>query len=342
MDEAQALKELSGLLRGFFATPVLSSLGRAGVLEKAVQLERFSVQDFPEIANSMLLEQGFDYLARIGLLKKRRKHYRISEQGREIFLRVSSFYVPHSYAGYLYHFHERLHDPAAGVDVERRENVQGSGETHMRYFLPAISFLKRKVDFDVLVDVGCGNGHFLSSALKTLKGKKAVGVDFSEVSVSITDQRLAEDHPETPRKVIHANALDVRQWSAQANEFSNGAPLALSMWFLLHEISSADPARVVEFLNRVHNRFPASPLIIGEIADQGPDVLGAQPERSLMPEYLFFHEMSGQGVMPWTTWAEILEQTPYIIKMERRFDELETEDQELIPASFVWCLTPEP
>ena len=53
-----------------------------------------------------------------------------------------------------------------------------------------ISFLKRKIQFDVIADIGCGDGQFLSALLKNIPDKKVVGIDISELSTETTYKNL--------------------------------------------------------------------------------------------------------------------------------------------------------
>ena len=107
MSGSNITEEIVLLLRGFFSTPVISSLGRLGVLDAIKSASTFMVDDFPSIPNKKLLQDTFHYLARLGFIKKIDKSeeiYKASDLGKEIFRRASSFYVPHSYFEYMYHY----------------------------------------------------------------------------------------------------------------------------------------------------------------------------------------------------------------------------------------------
>ena len=57
----EPVENLVVLLRGFFATPVLSSLGRLGVLQKMREMEYFDGESFPVIKNKKLLQDSLNY-----------------------------------------------------------------------------------------------------------------------------------------------------------------------------------------------------------------------------------------------------------------------------------------
>lgn len=338
---ADVKEDLVLLLRGFFATPVIMSLSRLGAFEVMATLPTFTVDDFPQIRNKEVLQHAFHYLARLGLLLEGGDQaYQSSELGKQVFLRASSFYVPHSYHEYMEKFYGWLTGKIHGPLVDRTENVIGSGKTHRRYFPIAVSFLKRRIQFDTIVDIGSGDGQFLSAVLKSIPDKTAVGIDSSRVSLRKTSETLRKEHPGREIRVICSDAFNIQRWNRQLEAMVKGKNLVFSMWFLLHEISKNDPARVIDFLKRFHSFFPKSPLIFCELVRHANDILARHSRESVMPEYLFFHDLSNQGVLSWQEYGQILENTPYELSFERLFDEIPDEAGNPIPSSFLWCLLP--
>jgi hypothetical protein len=341
----EVIEDLVVLLRGFFSTPMISSLGRLGVLEAMRMATSFKVEDFHNVPNKKLLQDTFHYFARIGLIEDvdgQSITYRTSELGKEIFRRANSFYVPHSYYEYMYRYHELIQqsEPGVSCEVERLENVIGSGITHMRYFPPAISCLKRKVDFDVLVDVGCGDGQFLSTFVKDVPCKKVIGVDLSKLSTETTFNNLRRQYPGIEVSTICSDALDVKYWSHEVLRVSGKGRVAISMWFLLHEISKGRVDILIEFFRQIHQVFPEASVVVGEVVRQSEDILFKNSDKSLMSEYLLFHEISGQGILSWHEYKEVLNNISYELLLERLFDEAISGSGESIPSTFVWCLMP--
>lgn len=344
MPKEKIIEDIVLLLRGFFSTPVISSLGRLGVLDALKSSSSFTVNDFLNISNKKLLQTTFHYFSRLGLIEimdGQDEVYRITDLGKEIFRRANSFYVPHSYYEYMYHYHDLIQDANFELHqkVERLENVIGSGQTHQRYFPPAISFLKRKVSFEVVADVGCGDGHFLLAFLAMVPGKKVVGIDISKISTEVTYQNLRAKYPNQEICVVCSDALDVEKWSGPVLKMAETGEIVISMWFLLHEISKNKPGNVIQFLKQVYRLFPNSHIIIGEVVRQSDDMLSKHSNASIMPEYLFFHEMSDQGVLSWEEYQHILNNIPYELLFDRLFDET-VDDANKTPGAFVWCLKP--
>lgn len=340
---ADSSEELVALIRGAFAASVVAALSRLGVFEIMLFKPAFGCEDFCSIQNKKLLRDSFQYLSRLGLLRSvpESTAYQLTELGKQIILRAGSFYVPHSYHDYMDHFYERLAGQWTKPPVvDRAENVMGSGKTHRRYFPYAVSFLKRRAAFDMVVDVGCGDGHFLGAVLESFPKKSVVGVDLSPVAIRMTKENLSGEYPGRQIEMISSDAVHVDAWAGEVRKIAKGRMIALSMWFLLHEISGNDPERISDFLSKVHGFFPEAPLVVCEIVRHDSETLSRHSRRSLMPEYLFFHDLSGQGVLSWNDYCGVLKKIPYGLASERLFDELSDSAGNRIPSSFLWCLVP--
>ncbi len=342
----EVIEDLVVLMRGFFATPVMSSLGRLGVLQQMRSTENFRVEDFDQVVNHKLLKETFNYLLRLGLIERSKKYtdaFTTTALGVEVFRRANSFYVPHSYFEYVCKYHEILQSPDGLVvpEVERLENVIGSGITHQRYFPPAISFLKRHSGFTTLVDIGCGDGHFLMSVLEKIPSLKLIGVDMSEVSTRTTEANLVRKYPDVDLVTYCCDGSDINAWSKVVLEHANPNSVAFAMWFFIQEISKNDPDFIIDLLNQLRKIFPNAPIVIGEMVKQSEQILVKNNHRSLLPEYLFFHEMSNQGVLTWQDYKKILSETGYQVALEKLYDEVVGDDGQSIPSTFIWCLTPE-
>lgn len=345
MSETNILEEIVTLVRGFFSTPVISGLSRLGVLDRMMTEPQFAVEDFSNIQNKKLLGDSFRYIARLGLVEcinEKRNIFKISELGKQVFQRSSSFYVPHSYGEYMHCYYDELLKPNGDglKKVERLENVIGSGKTHQRYFPPAISFLKRRVQVEWVADIGCGDGVFLNMVLKSIPDKRVVGIDNSEVAINAARNNLHKEHPHLEIQTICTDAQHVEGWAEKLRDIVGKESVAISMWYLIHEISHNNPDRVVAFIKRIHQFFPQAPLVIGEIVRQQDNLLAGTRRMNIMPEYLFFHDFSGQGVLSWQEYQTVLEKIPYILRSERLFDEISDANEDQIPSAFVWCLIP--
>ena len=60
------------------------------------------------------------------------------------------------------------------------------------------------------------------------------------------------------------------------------------MWFLIQEIAKNDKKNVINFLNKIHKRFPSATLVICELVRIDSKLLSQNKGHSIIPEYLFF------------------------------------------------------
>jgi hypothetical protein len=224
--------------------------------------------------------------------------------------------------------------------VDRFENIIGSGKTHQRYLPMALSFLKRQLPFDAVVDLGCGDAEFLKEVLLKFSDTKTMGIDLSDIAVKTAHERLSEKFPSDKFAFICANAARIDQWGPPLKSFAGSGRVVIAMWFLLHEISEYHSERVIELITNIHQNFPEASLLIVEIVRQESALLSEHRSHSIMPEYLFFHDISNQGVLSWNEFHEILNKIPYNLKFERVFDQIENGQGDFEPSSFVWGLTP--
>ena len=111
--------------------------------------------------------------------------YEFTKIGTEIFKRANSYYVPHSYREYILNLDNILDKKIniSTLNVDRDENIIGSGLTHMRYFPPVLSYFARE-KIETVVDVGCGMGH--SSIALANFCNQIVGLDPSPVMLTKT------------------------------------------------------------------------------------------------------------------------------------------------------------
>lgn len=331
-------EELVALLRGHAACPILSGLGEHGLLDRMVS-GPFAATDFPNVTEPRLLGITLTYLVSLGLLRRidgDPPRYEVTKVGRTVFTRYGSCALIHSYRDYF----ERLPGLIVGKDrgekpaVDRRVNVLGSGQLHARKFFPDAYRILAAHPFRRLIDVGCGNGEFLAGLRRHRPDVQAAGVDVSAVAVAEAQRRFGDRVPCVP-----ADGFNVAEWVEQLP--AGPEPVVISLWYVLHEFTRDNVRLAKRFFRELQAFFPSADVILGEIVNLPPDVLAAGHVESIMPEFLLFHALSGQGVFTWKQHAELLEQIPYTLACEVLFDELPDGSGGTIPSSFIWHLRPQ-
>lgn len=332
-------EELVALLRGHAACPILSGLGERGLLD-AMLAGPFAAGDVPGIADATLFDATLTYLVSLGLLDRTvgpRPVYRVTPVGRTAFTRYGSCALIHSYRD---HF-ERLAARIVGADggpapsVDRRVNVLGSGQLHSRKFFPSAYRMLAGHPFRTAIDIGCGNGEYLAGLLRHRPDALAVGVDIADIAIREMHARLGDDVPG-----IVADGTDVAGWVAQLP--ATPGPAVVSLWYVVHEFTRDDPGRAAAFFRDLRAALPDADVILGEIVNLPADVLAAGHVESIMPEFLLFHALSGQGVLTWEQHRTVQAAIPYHVVVEETFDELPDGAGGTVPSSFVLHLRPAP
>jgi SAM-dependent methyltransferase len=279
------------------------------------------------------------YLVSLGLLRAidgQPPRYEATKVGRTVFTRYGSCALIHSYRNYF----ERLAGLLLGTDrgakpaVDRRLNVLASGQLHARKFFPDAYRILAGHSFRQLIDVGCGNGEFIAGLLRQRPEVQAVGVDRSEVAAAEFRARFRGRVP-----VVVADGADVAGWVGAIPPGEE--PVVVSLWFVLHEFTAGMVDRAVRFFKDLHGRLPGADIIVGEIVNLPPEVMAAGRGESIMPEFLLFHALSGQGVLTWEQHRQVLGDIPYTLAAEVLFDEMPDGAGGLLPSSFVWHLLPQ-
>lgn len=335
-------RNLVGLLRGYFASPVIAALGETGMAERMLAGD-FSVTDWDAVSQPDVVAALFRYLLSIGLITKGTiADYALTSEGRTAVGRNGAFSLLMSYEDYFRQLPEILAGQKCHPSVNRLRNVRGSGQLHTKKFFPAALGFFSDFPPTAVIDVGCGDGRFLEHARQRWPNLPIFGVDLSETAVETTKDRLGS--PTAFEQIaVASNGRDVKLWSQAAPENVRKSPrLIISLWFVAHEFSNGSAETIQTFFSVLHQTFPQAQIVLGEINKISPEILAEDHDLSIMPEFLLFHELSGQGVLSWGMWQNILESIPYDLKAECRFDEVRPSSGEMIPASFLWLLHPKP
>ena len=144
-------QEIITLIRGYFLTPVIANLAKTNFFKNKKFLK----------VNNHSEKILVNYLKNLGFIKESKNKFIISKKGKKIFSRSGSLEVS---KGLKILIVARDNPKILNkINCDRKENVLGSGSTNYRkFFKPALGLLKKN-DFDVIHDLGCGNGNFLKN-----------------------------------------------------------------------------------------------------------------------------------------------------------------------------------
>jgi SAM-dependent methyltransferase len=342
MENRENRNRIISLLRGQAACQTIAALAETGVAESMLSGESFAVEDFTAVSNPQILHSSFKYLHSLDLLSAlgHSGRYALTPAGRTVFKRAGAFLLLSSYNPYFVNLGNLLMGEEIGPEVDRRRNVLGSGSLHSRKFFPCVWEELAGHPPQVLIDLGCGDGTFLELACREWPAVIVVASDMSPLAVEYSVARLKQIGRPAGAGIV-ADASAVESWVSELPEaLKSASPCVVSIWFVAHEFSNGKPETILDFFHRLRSSLPGAQIVLAEIVAIPADVLAANYSASIMPEFLFFHELSKQGVLGWDTWQAILRQIPYALSAERQFDLVDGGDGAPVPSSFVWHLRP--
>lgn len=337
-------EEIVALLRGQVACPLISRLGEIGWLDRMVAAP-FDHDSFNEPAEPAAFRAVMAYLVALELLEEHGSDsgFRATPLGSRVFKRYGTFCILNSYEAYMRSISSLLvPDGSARPQVDRARNVIGSGAIHSRKFFADALDMLRKDDYQMIVDVGCGDGKFLSGCMRTWPAAKLVGVDISPTAVDQTLRRIHHEEAQRHIEGVVADGADLSAWTSFVQQGSEqaGARVLISCWFLIHEISRGQVKIVVDYFAELRKQCPHARVLVGEVVRLTRKTLAINRSSSVLPELTLLHDLSRQGLLSWDQWQRVVAEIPYRLRAERLFDVVRSENGTSIPSSFIWYLEP--
>jgi hypothetical protein len=324
-------EKLVELTRGFYAVPIISYLGLNGILDKWQNKIEIKVEDYPHLGDNF--RHILRYLESLDLLdyNSDSDFFTVSTMGEKIFAKHGAFNIIHSYEDYFQKVGNLLSTNNNTFNVERTENVYGSGQVHeIKFFTDALKLIDPKVTTHI--DIACGNGRFMELVSYHLKNhRKSYGIDLSEKSIISTEKNLKKT--DFDYTLLQHDGLDVLEWSKKIGETKEKG--LISFWFFLHEISNGNTENIINLFQQIYECYPTFDILLCENVDV--DSVHLKNECGVVPEFLLFHKLSKQGVLSWSEYNDVLENIPFTLVKEIQYD---TVGIDKIPSSFTWYLTP--
>ena len=334
-------KELISLLRGFFSLPILISLNRAGIIKDILKKD-LNIKRYKGIKNKNFLKSILLYLQNLNLIKeKKNNQFYATALGKKILKRIGSFHLLNSYGPFINNIEKLLKlNSTNSISCNRKENVIGSGLTNGRKFFPKSFEFFDKNDFNFVIDVGCGNGEYLSRCIKFFSKANFIASDVSLKALKECKKNLKNKFPNKKVSYFQCNAYNVNKLCSFINRLNvHQKKTLITFWYVVHEISKKDKKRIINFFNQIYKKCPYAEILVGEIVKIEPNLLSANKDISIMPEFLFFHEISGQGVLSINELDYIKRRIPYRLAKSFNFDYVKN-GKKKTPSALIWFLKP--
>ncbi len=256
-----------------------------------------------------------DYLFQVRIFDRHKGGHSLTREGKKLLeLSFGSFDLLYGYAPLF----EKLDSLISkrelyNVDIFRREKFMARGSTALTRYLPFPSAkdLIKKRGFRSVVDLGCGDGEFLTYLCR--KGNvRGVGVDLSDEVVELAAKRIKDTGLEDRVRVVRGDIM-----SLDSASLSDDSDL-VCMMFVLHEFFSDGCEKGMEVLRRLKSNFPESHFLVCELVRQENRWL--RKKKTGITEHHLFHRLSNQGIVPERKWKEIFEKAGFEIVTQKNFD----------------------
>lgn len=315
-------QKIISLLRGFYFLPIFLNLHKLGILSKFSNNHLVNINKL-KYKNINFLKGILDYLVRLDLFERKEGSYRVSKFGIFISKRIGTMYILNSYNKIINNFPANLKRVVNKNSwCERKDNIIGSGLIHIKkFFEPSLRLINLKKTNNFL-DIGCGDGTFLNVVRKSNNNINILGCDLSYVSVKQAKKKLG--FKKKDKNIFQSNAINILSIKKKLrdNKVELDKNSVISLWFLLHEISDNSTKVIINYLKQIKKNFPETPILIGEISKLNDKSIIEQKSASIMPEFMLFHELSGQGLLSEKQYLSIFQKSSYRIKKIIKTDNL--------------------
>jgi len=293
-EDAAARRPVFELFEGFALTSVLSSLERAGLLDR---LEGGAVPADPAEGRDGLPLATLRYLAQRGVVDEVDGMYTLSERGRDIC--KDKGYLVWLQGGYgevlaaLGDFSTGARTYGSDVVRDGRWVADGSALIGRDDVSPHATEVLSRLDFGHVVDLGCGNARFLIAAANRF-GVSGVGVDLAPEACEDAERAIAAAGLADRLTVRCGDAGDLDAIPELAE-----ADLAVA-FFLLHEVFEHGRDALMAYLRKLGSIMPrGAHMLVAEVQPAS----GAPDER-WRPEFTLLHAIMRQQLLTAEGWHD--------------------------------------
>lgn len=260
--EKEILKQVLTHMEGIILGPIAVMLGMSGLFHKYFMETKFEAEEFHK--DPKTFSRILNLLSNLGWFIKNKKAYEFTDKGLFYARRAAAYGVTVSYIPMLAKLEQLLFKNANIMDrkslnneeihVNRAMNVWGSGGAHSAYFKVIdsiiIALFNRPIQEQPkgVIDVGCGNGAFLTHIFNVIENQTERGKILEDYPLFL----IGVDYNTTAIKITKKNLIKADIWAKVIwGDIGNPEKLAKD----LHEkyaINLADLLNVRTFLD--HNR----------------------------------------------------------------------------------------
>ena len=328
-------KDLISSLRGFFTVPLFTFLYKNKIIEKLQKNKKLSLNDNHNIKNKTFLKIALTYLSNLNILNERKNIFYLTKYGQRFLKRIGTFLILNSYKPYLDNLEYLSNDKRIKVKCDRDENVLGSSLAHnKKFFKHSFEIIKRN-KYDLIIDIACGDGNYIKIANQKRSKANFLAVDLSPIALSCAKKNNSKSNI----SYYLCDGKNVKKWSKKALSIvkDKNAKILVTMWFFTHEITNNNTSNLKNLFQNIKSNFKNCEIIVGEIFRQNKNILSKNKDISIMPEFLFFHDLSGQGILKFNEYKKTFKELKIDVKKEYLIDNFKI-NKKNNPTAAVWHL----
>lgn len=194
-----------------------------------------------------------------------------------------------------------------GAEVRRDARYLGTGT---KLFFPELARILLRRGIKNVLDLGCGNGSFLSILAGAIPDFRGIGVEIDPLTAEEARQTITASDRRDSVRIITGDVGEPESFPRDTNEAE-----AITAIGILHEFRKDDS--LIPLLNRYKVRFPSARLFLIEFDTPGWKELRQRPhapERRSAAIYRFLHHFSEQGLpQSEAEWVETIKNTNWKI-----------------------------
>jgi SAM-dependent methyltransferase len=310
VEQVSTTRPAFDLFEGYAASSILAALQMADLLS-ALETDGISddVVADRDPDRAALLRASLSYLRQRNLVRYESGRYTLTPYGAEVC--VDKGYLVWLVGGYgeplrrLDSFLGTGH--RYGVDYVRDGKWVAGGAALLggKDMVPHARKLLREIEFDSILDLGCGNARFLINACREFNAR-GVGIDISPEACADAERAVAEADMMDKIVITQADASALDEIDALAK-----TDLVVT-FFLLHEILAHGSDVLHRYLADLRLRLPhGAHLLVAEV--EPPSDHPTDPQR-FTPEFTYVHALMRQTLLPATGWTQALESSGFTVR----------------------------
>ncbi len=191
-----------------------------------------------------------------------------------------------------------------GSDVIRKDKEMAEATSLVSFYKtdPFVFRLLDRLEFDLVIDIGCGSGQRLLQLAERYPMSKLSGIDISQKCCELAQSNINKNGLSEQINVVQSSAED---WSANIDRTRMKDGKNLIMCFaMFHDLMNI-PGSAEKMLDSICRNYPSGSLLL--IQDQMRTESVRVGQNNWVEGFTFVHRLMGQSLYPVSQYKAIME-----------------------------------